>query len=479
MIVRFTCTEVVLIAVGKVTRVLLSFRVANHRSIREEQQLLLSPVPDPAAGPSADLSAGLPAGPSACPAAGAPAAAPAAVTVAALFGANAAGKSNVVDALHFMADLVRSSHRDAEPGGGLVRSPFLLDERSAADPSWYVVDLVLDGVRHTYGFGLDDERVLDEWLYRYPDGTRHTVFQRSGDEIDFGEGAPKAVLELVRSITEPNVLFLTVAARSRQAAIQPVYAWFHAVRFRAGGAHGSPDPGSLRRLQDPARAASVVALLQAADLGIQDMGVEDFEADGADRISALTFRDRLLRELRRTELSTFPFTTTTARVWVQQRARDGSGARLGLEDQSQGTRMLFDYAGPVLDALEQGGMLIVDEVDASLHPRLTAQVIRLFQSPTSNPHGAQLLLTTHDVSLLGRSAGEEILGRDQIWFVEKDRQGETALFPLSDFTPRQAENRERRYLGGSYGAVPVLSDERFEAALAARGRTVDGEDAET
>ncbi|MFE0042538.1 AAA family ATPase [Streptomyces albireticuli] len=469
---RFTCTEVVLIAVGKVTRVLLSFRVSNHRSIREEQQLLLSPVraAAPAAGASTDPADA---------ASAALSAAPSAVPVAALFGANAAGKSNVVDALHFMAGLVRGSHRDAEPGGGLVRTPFLLDPRSAAAPSWYVVDLVLDGVRHTYGFGVDDERVLDEWLYSYPDGTRRTVFQRSGDAVDFGEGVPKAELELVRSITEPNVLFLSVAARSRQPLVQPVYAWFRAVRFRTGGAHGSPDPGSLRRLQDPARAASVVALLRAADLGIEDMGVEDFDADGADRVSAHTFRDRLMRELRRTELSTLLFTTTTARVWVQQRARDGSSARLGLEDQSQGTRMLFDYAGPVLDALEQGSMLIVDEVDASLHPRLTAQVIRLFQSPAGNPHGAQLLLTTHDVSLLGRSAGEEILRRDQIWFAEKDRQGETTLFPLSDFTPRQAENRERRYLGGSYGAVPVLSDERFEAALAARGRTVDGEDAET
>jgi AAA15 family ATPase/GTPase len=166
-----------------------------------------------------------------------------------------------------------------------------------------------------------------------------------------------------------------------------------------------------------------------------------------------------------------------SRVWVEQRGRKGA-VRLDLRDQSEGTRVLLDYAGPVLRALERGGLLVVDEVDASLHPRLTAHLIRLFQEPETNPKGAQLLLTTHDASLLGRSGGEEILKRDQVWFVEKDEHGETTLFPLSDFRPRLDENRERRYLGGSYGAVPFLNDERFTAAVVARGER-DDENAET
>jgi AAA15 family ATPase/GTPase len=144
---------------------------------------------------------------------------------------------------------------------------------------------------------------------------------------------------------------------------------------------------------------------------------------------------------------------------------------MSLADQSQGTIALLGYAEPVLDTLERGGLLVIDEVDASLHPKLTANLIRLFQEPRTNPRGAQLLLTTHDASLLGRMGGDEILKRDQVWFVEKNEYGETALFPLSDFKPRQQENRERRYLGGSYGAVPFLSDERFAEAVAARGRS--------
>jgi AAA15 family ATPase/GTPase len=140
--------------------------------------------------------------------------------------------------------------------------------------------------------------------------------------------------------------------------------------------------------------------------------------------------------------------------------------------------MLLEYAAPVLNTLERGGLLVVDEVDSSLHPLLTAHLIKMFQEPSTNPHGAQLLLTTHDASLLGRRGGEDILKRDQVWFVEKNEYGESALFPLSDFKPRQEENRERRYLGGSYGAVPFLSDERFEAAVAARGRAYGEDDDE-
>lgn len=137
---------------------LLSFRVANHRSIKEEQQLLLGPVYEADRPEGTDWEA---------------------VPVVAVFGANAAGKSNVVDALRYMEHMVRSSHRDAEPGAGTERFAFALDEECRAEPSWFVVDLSLDGVRHTYGFSLDDERVVDEWLYSYPHGRKRIVFQRA------------------------------------------------------------------------------------------------------------------------------------------------------------------------------------------------------------------------------------------------------------------------------------------------------------
>lgn len=407
---------------------LLSFRVANHRSLKGEQQLLLAPVYD------ADRPEGVERP---------------AVPVAAVFGANAAGKSNVVDALRYMARMVRSSHREAEPGEKIERFPFVLDEEAAHEPSWYVVDLLLDGIRYTYGFSVGDERVLDEWLYSYPRGRRRVVFQRNDQDFTFGDASARKELDLVRKITAPNVLFLSVAARSQQEAVLPVYRWFsRALAFESGDFRHRRM--ILRRvgrmLKRSDQVPAVVGLLRAADLGIVGVGAEWDEEEG-DSSRLLDF--------------------AIPRVWVEQQARRGT-VRLPYDDQSAGTKALLAYAGPVLAALEDGGLLVVDEIDSSLHPRLTAHLIRLFQHPATNPRGAQLLLTTHDASLLGRAGGEDILKRDQVWFVEKDAYGETTLFPLSDFKPRQEDNRERRYLGGSYGAVPVLNEELFAAAVALR-----------
>jgi hypothetical protein len=434
--VQFTCTYRLVIVIRRGVRVLLNFRVTNHRSIRAEQQLNLGPVygADRPADTEWD-----------------------AVPVAAVFGANAAGKSNVVGAFLFMRRMVCFSQRDVEPGGGIARHPFALDAEALSEPSWYVVDLMLAGVRFTYGFGIDDERVLEEWLYSYPKGRRAKVFHRSGDGMEYGESVRhvRRELDLVREITEPNTLFISVAARSKQDAVRPVYDWFarraqtwaqSVDRHRASRLRTQDTPdfltSSMRMLDSPDSAGSVVKLLQAADLGIEGAGIEDV--------------DDPRHGMRRSQ------------VYVEQRGRRGV-TRMGLADQSDGTRRLFDFAGPILFTLRDGGLLLLDEIDASLHPRLTTHLIQLFQSPESNPRRAQLVLTTHDASLLGRSGGEDILKRDQIWFVEKDAFGETTLFPLTDFKPRQEENRERRYLGGSYGAVPVLSDERFVAAVLARG----------
>ena len=145
------------------------------------------------------------------------------------------------------------------------------------------------------------------------------------------------------------------------------------------------------------------------------------------------------------------------------------GATLSYAEQSAGTQAWVALLDHVLTALEQGSALVIDEIDTSLHPRLTARLIELFQDRRTNPKTAHLIFATHDASLLGTSFGREILRRDQVWFVEKDTEGATALFPLTDFHPRKDESTERRYLGGSYGAVPgVFSDTLVEAYLAAR-----------
>ncbi|WP_242884439.1 AAA family ATPase [Actinomadura litoris] len=417
---------------------LLSFRVANHRSLRTEQQLVLTPT-YPAGQPEDAPWEALP--------------------VAGIFGANASGKSNVLNALSYMAYTVRWSFRENEPGARIERSPFVLDDVMPEEPSHFVVDIVIEGVRHTYGFSLDDLHIVEEWLYSYPLGKRRTIFHRRGEDYEYGESSPKS-LRQASQLAERNVLFLSVAARSKQEALQPVYGWFQGIKLRLS----TRERFSAAALDDPDN-ERIVQLLCAADTGIIGTKVvEESEADYALRVAELGGDEgggRLYPRIRR--------------LYFQHQGANGK-ALLSLQQQSTGTRHLYHLAWPVFDALDRGIPFVVDELDASLHPILTAHLIRLFRDPQTNPRGAQLIFTSHDASLLGRIQGEEVLLRDHIWFTEKDECGATALFPVSEFKPRTEENRERRYLAGRYGAVPLVDDELFAAALAARTDLRDDEE---
>ncbi|MGX2995769.1 AAA family ATPase [Streptomyces sp. JNUCC 64] len=419
---------------------LLSFRVTNHRSIRREQQLNLHPVYDADRPENTAWRA---------------------VPVVGVFGANASGKSNLVGALQYMARMVVSSHRDAEPDGGVDRHPFLLDDEARTEPSWYIADLLLDGVRYTYGFGVDDDRVVEEWLDSYPNGRKRQLFSREGDEVEPGTSQSSRQLDLVRSITESNVLFLSLAARSKQQDFRPVYDWFaHQLQFRAATGLRAHGLSAVRALEDADRYPEIMDLLRAADLGIEECGLENVLLD--ENELRRQFGGRVPAHLLRTLEDEGP--RELRRPWLGHRGRHGM-VRVELRDESAGTKALLEQAPRFLAVLRRGGTFVVDEIDASLHSLLTARLIGLFQDPETNPRGAQLIFTTHDASLLGRRDGEDILKRDQVWFVEKDGYGETSVFSLAEFKPRKDENRERRYLGGSYGGVPFIDDAFAQAVL--------------
>ncbi|MFC5954377.1 ATP/GTP-binding protein [Streptomyces pratens] len=431
---------------------LLNFRVANHRSIRNELEWQLQPVYEGDRPPGTAWEA---------------------VPVAGIFGSNAAGKSNVVDALRYMAEMVMRSHLVAEDGEGVNRQPFLSDVMET-DSSWYVADLLVRGVRYVYGFEVDDERVAAEWLYAYPQGRKRVVFERTGDDFHVGSSQDRGKeLHTIAEVTAPNALFLSMAARSKAStsAVDQVYQWFRNDLAFGGPMADGPPLHRAWRVRDFARRLDRLGepshlrdLLRVADLGIEDFRVETVEEEwhlpqpayhGAPRESPLD----VPRTQRRTR----------HRLLLRHTGRSGP-FEVPLKAESAGTQALVEYAFTLERVARRGGTLVVDELGSSLHPRLSAFLVGLFQDPERNPHGAQLLFTSHDVSLLGRRAGEDILKRDQIWFVTKNEFGESSLYPLSDFRPRQDENRERRYLSGSYGAVPMI-DDTFTLAVAGRGET--------
>jgi hypothetical protein len=353
------------------------------------------------------------------------------------------------------------------------RSPFRLGGDGQSSPSTYVIELVLDGVRHVYGFVVDDVSIREEWLYAYPKARRRVLFEREEMTFDLGEslGGTRAKTDVLSELTRPNALFLSLAAQVGIKDLVPVYDWFVSggIQWSDPDERTSTPSGRLslvQALQDTSTDQHrFLSLLQAADVGIDEIVIQEEALDlpdvfpWVDRAPVSGNPGFLVRRITR-ENSKSELEARFARLLAQARStikfRHGESELFDLADESAGTRSWLSLLPQVLGALDQGGLLVIDEIDSSLHPNLTAMLIRQFQSAETNPHGAQLLFTTHDATLLGTSFGEEVLARDQIWFVEKDADGASRLYPLTDFHPRTGENRERRYLGGSYGGVPVI-----------------------
>jgi hypothetical protein len=381
--------------------------------------------------------------------------------VAGVFGANASGKSNVVKAMDDMRAHVLHSFRTGSPTGGIARRPFLLDQAAKREASRFEVDLVLEGVRHEYGFALNDDHVLEEWAYRYPHGKAVRLFHRWGNEVELGSAERvkgRAVLELLR----PNALFLSTAASANHPVLLPIYAWFaRNLRLAAASSRQFRQALTTQLLDDDARRGQVLALLRAADLGIT--GAKKYQLDPV-------VKDRLQRAVRilagqEGDLDSAEEGPAFDQLGVRLTHRGTAGdIELDEQDESLGTLVWFGLVGPVIEALADGAVLLADELDASLHPALVAELIRLFQDPKSNPRRAQLVFNTHDATILGDSTSDRLIGRDQVWFTEKRADGCTRLYPLSDLDPRKEEAIGRRYLAGRYGATPILSHQEFDAS---------------
>ncbi|WP_282794381.1 ATP-binding protein [Streptomyces sp. CC224B] len=430
---------------------LLRFRVANHRSIRDECQLGLVPAIPYAGGAfrtdlwDKDHEVTV-------------------LPVLGIFGANASGKSNLLSALRDMRQAVRKSFAEWATDLGVPRRPFKLDPACLDETTLFEVDLALGArrVRYTYGFELSDERVEAEWLHAYPDGKRVIWFDREADRPDAeggeflfpGADSPDGPAfrgrrgDLV-ALTRPDALFLSTAATLNDPQLSALHRWFldnlwlvtpgEDVAARTAWTQrmlstpkakqtykpgASTAPQSRERLPGPADLDRLTGLLAIADLGLTGIDVDP----------------------------------VTGEIALRHRTPGGSEETLDFRtEESLGTHAWFAFLGPMLTALDRGTTLLVDELDSSLHPTLAAEVVRIFQDPEANPRGAQLVFTTHDATLLGAAVLERPLAAEQVWITVKRSTGQTELYPLTAARPEPDEDLERGYLRGRYGGAPRVT----------------------
>jgi AAA15 family ATPase/GTPase len=424
---------------------LLRFGVTNDMSIHHPQELSL------VAAPLKDDDAGLIPLPSPSTTRLVPA--------AVIYGANASGKSNVIKAMRHFQSAILNSHRSSVPGKGIQRSPFRLAADAHTLPTQFDVDVVIDGVRYHYGFSANSKEYLAEWLYSFPSGRKQMLFDRQQQDFTFGR-ALKGRNRVIADLTRDNSLFLSAAAQNGHDELLAIWKYFQDWDFDENVKPNAFDV----HVQFANREIDkrVGAFLKKIGTGINDINIISLNYSNDDVIKIHKLTEAMIDisgEQKNHDVVKFlsEITTKGSREIVFERlTTEGDSVQFSIANESDGTQRLFVLLHSIFHALDTGSLLVVDEIDASLHTKAAEAILALFNDRDTNPHGAQLITTTHDTNLL-RTPG---LRRDQIWFTEKDAGGATHLYPLSDFRTRTDDNFEKGYLQGRYGAIPFAGDVR-------------------
>jgi len=379
---------------------------------------------------------------------------------AALYGQNASGKSNLVRGLGCMRQVIVESATRMTQGDripGIV--PFRLDAEYRERPSCFETTVILGKTLYVYGFSATPDRIHDEWLTVYPPRRKSLQwidrrFDPATEKTDWAFQGPLQLEEhILRNKTRPNGLALSRGAELNIEPLSELYLWFRSKMWVSD--LSKPPVGLIietaRFLLENERLQNRVAdMIRHADLGIDGFSVieeavppSELPADIAELLSEKGLRDTLTKRVS---------VRTTHGVRGSEKPEEFDLDR----EESNGTQRLFALAGPLLDALNSGALMVVDELECSMHPLLTRKLLELFHSPAANDKGAQLIFATHDSSLMD----PELFRRDQIWIVEKKADGASTLGSLYDFDiksrPRNTEAFQRNYLAGRYGGVPTF-----------------------
>lgn len=358
---------------------------------------------------------------------------------AAIYGANASGKSNLILALYFMQSFVINSSK-LQITDKIDLEKFRLSSETEDKPSFFKIVFYLDNKTYEYSFEVTQERVISEGLSCTPKTRKTNIFSREKDKIKYSKSLMKG--KDVKDLTKKNTLFLSIAAQFNDPLAGKILLWFSRLKIISGSQLENLRQLSIDYLSREQNLKNeIVSLIKKLDLSIKDMSIEvgrkpldNFHKDIPDTVynSIETYHEKY----------------------------DLDGKVIGLESfqlnkhESRGTQKLFALLAPILSVLKASEVLIIDELDSLLHPLMAIAIIGLFNSQQTNPKNAQLIFATHDVNLLSN----QLFRRDQIWFTEKNRQEATDLYSLVEFDIDNNASFEQDYIQGRYGAIPFIGD---------------------
>ncbi len=418
---------------------LIEFSVENFRSIKEKVTLSMVASADKSKGDNLTIHEGplkheL-------------------LNSAAIYGANASGKSNVLRALAELQSMVLTSH-NLQKGMSLNHTPFAFDCESCNSPTRYSIVFLADRVMHEYCLAHDADEIMEESLHHYPKGRRALIFSREGQDYRFSRDRSEQTPLAKRTLE--NVPYLSSSVQQNYSAVLPAFQWFQ-------DNLSSSFPSSFDRQLDMAigkmeksedHKKAVLKFFGNADINIRDIIIKSHDVQTWE--SGFGHHRNPYAGFEGTSGQTI-YDVSLMQAWYDESGKEYS-APLKLNEESEGTRKLLLYANLILDALKEGKTLMLDEFDTKMHPHLCEWLVELFHSPEQNPRGAQLLFNTHDVLLLN----QENFRRDQIWFTERNAgNGSTSLYSLLEFRERKDRDIMKAYLLGRYGAIPFhqqLSD---------------------
>ncbi len=369
---------------------------------------------------------------------------------AAIYGANASGKSNLVAAINFMKWFVLNSSKETQVSDAIDIEGFRLSTETEKEPSFFEIFFLLkDKKRFRYGFEVNAREVVSEWLSQADDTEEKMLFERDFD-IDISDDFPEG--QGISDKTRSNALFLSVVAQFNGEISGKILLWFSkTLQLISGLQDRQYRKETLESLRDAGHRRDIIEFIKNLDLGILDIvpkntavySIYDNTAQYGGPYGGL-----------------YPISEIKTTVQTSHPKYDADGKQTSMElfdmekHESEGTNKLFALAGILLDTLRTGKILLIDELDARLHPLITRELICLFNSNETNPHNAQLIFTTHDTNLLS----SKTFRKDQIWFTEKDNKGATDLYSLVEYKVGKDASFESDYIIGKYGAIPFIGN---------------------